>query len=132
MIFSICSGEIDRKLHGISGRMIAGSTPTQWDLTLTKGFERAAQMNMKQICITLMGVTFLYAGVLSLADDLYVGIGMMMVGIIVIVIPLGKAFVRFRNLSSGSTSYAAKTRKVKRKGHLRVVNGEKEDRPTYH
>lgn len=79
-----------------------------------------------------MGVTFLYAGVLSLADDLYVGIGMMIGGIILTVIPLWKAFSHFRNLSSGSTRYAAKTRKVKRKGHLRVVNGKKEDRPTYH
>jgi hypothetical protein len=89
-------------------------------------------MNKKQICITLMGVTFLYAGVLSLADDLYVGIGMMMSGIILTVLPLWKAFVHFRDLSSGSTRYAAKARKVRRKAHLRVVNGEKEDRPTYH
>lgn len=79
-----------------------------------------------------MGVTFLYAGVLSLADDLYVGIGMMIGGIILTVIPLRKALSHFRNLSSSSTGYAAKTRKVKRKGHLRVVNGDKEDRPTYH
>jgi len=91
-------------------------------------------MNKKQICITLMGVTFLYAGLLSLADDLYVGIGMMIGGIILTVKPLWKTFLHSRKLSSGSPRSAARTRKVKRKVHLSVVNGEgeEEDRPTYH
>jgi hypothetical protein len=89
-------------------------------------------MSKKQISIILVGATLIYAGVLSLADDLYVGVGMMIAGIILTVMPLWKTVVHFQNSSSGSTAYVAKTRKDKRKVHLRVVDGGKEDRPTYH
>jgi hypothetical protein len=87
-------------------------------------------MDIKQIAMVFVGVTLLYAGVLSLAEDLYVGGGMIIGGGALTVIPLRKAFVRFRSQSGGGGPL--KTRKGKRKEHLRVVKREEEDRPTYH
>jgi hypothetical protein len=87
-------------------------------------------MNRKQISIILMGVTVFYAGVLSLADDLYVGVGMMIGGSILTLIPLWKVFGHSWSLSSRSTGHSVKTRK-KKKTHLKVVKPDEESvRPT--
>ena len=82
--------------------------------------------------MVFVGVTLLYAGVLSLADHLYVGVGMMIGGSALIVITLWKAFFRSRNLSGGGTRYAAKTGQRKKKRHLEVVKREEEQHPAYH
>jgi hypothetical protein len=89
-------------------------------------------MDIKSISKIFVGVIILYAGALSLADDLYVGVGMMISGSVLGVIPLWKAFFRYRNLSGGATEYAVKTGKRKKKRHLKVVEREEEERPTYH
>jgi hypothetical protein len=88
-------------------------------------------MNKKQISIMFMGIILFYAGVLSLADELYAGVGMMIGGSVLVVMPLWKAFFRSRNLSGGATG-SVKTGKRKKKGHLKVVKREDEERPTYH
>lgn len=82
--------------------------------------------------MVFVGILLLYAGVLSLATDLYVGIGMMIAGGVLVVIPLSRFFVASRKLSGGSSGHAVKTGKRKRKGHLKVVEREEEERPTYH
>ena len=89
-------------------------------------------MNIKSISIIFTGVIILYAGVLSLADDLYVGVGMMISGSVLAIIPLWNAFVHWRNLSGGTTKYAVNTGKRKKTRHLKIVKREEEERPTYH
>ncbi len=89
-------------------------------------------MNKKQISMVFTGIILLYAGVLSLADDLYVGVGMMIGGSVLTVILLWAAFFRSRNPSGRPTRYAAKTGKRKKKRRLEVVKREEEERPTYH
>jgi hypothetical protein len=90
------------------------------------------KMNMKQLAMVFAGITLLYAGVLSLADDLAVGVAMTIGGSVLAVIPIWKAFAHSRNLSGGSTGHAVKTGKKKTKRHLKVVKREEEERPTYH
>jgi len=82
--------------------------------------------------MVLVGAVLLYAGVLSLADDLYVGVGMMISGSVLIVLPLWKAFVHSPNSSSGSVRHVVTTGKQKKKRHLKVVKRQEEERPTYH
>jgi hypothetical protein len=89
-------------------------------------------MNKKQISMVIVGAILLYGGVLSLADEWYVGAGMMMGGSILAIIPLWKAFVHFRNSAATPTMSAAGTRKHRRKHHLTVVRRDEEDRTTYH
>jgi hypothetical protein len=89
-------------------------------------------MNIRSISTIIVGVIILYAGVLSLADDLYVGVGMMIGGCVLALIPIWKTFLRSRNLSGGATKYAVKTGKRKKKRHLEVVKRQEEERPTYH
>jgi hypothetical protein len=89
-------------------------------------------MNIKSISTIFLGVILLYAGVLSLTEDLYVGVGMMIGGSVLAVMPLWNAVIHWRNLSGGATQYAVKTGKRKKKSHLKVVKREEEERPTYH
>jgi hypothetical protein len=89
-------------------------------------------MNIRSISTIIVGVIILYAGVLSLADDLYVGVSMMIGGSVLAVIPLWNMFVHWRNLTGGATRYAVKTGKRKKKSHLKVVKREEDERPTYH
>ena len=89
-------------------------------------------MSKKQVFMVSVGVVLLYAGVLSLTDEWYVGVGMMVGGSMLIVLPLWKAFVPARNLLGGSTGHSVKTAKRKKKRHLKVVKREDEERPTYH
>ena len=89
-------------------------------------------MDIRSISIVLLGVIVLYAGVLSLATDLYVGVGMMIAGGVLVVIPHWRVFVPSRKLSRGSSGHAVTTGKRKRKRHLKVVEREEEERPTYH
>jgi hypothetical protein len=87
-------------------------------------------MVIRSISIFFLGVTLIYAGVLSLADELYVGIGMMIGGGILIVLPLWKALGHSRSPSSSSNGRSVKARK--KKTHLKIVKPDEEDRPTYH
>jgi hypothetical protein len=87
-------------------------------------------MVIRSISIFFLGVTLLYAGVLSLADDLYVGIGMMFGGSILVVLPLWRVLAYSRSLSSGPTGRSVKTKEEKT--HLKIVKPDDEDRPTYH
>lgn len=85
-------------------------------------------MDLKSISIIFAGVIVIYAGILSLTDDLYVGIGMMLVGGIFSAIPTWKAMCRWKS-SAGPKNPPARG---KRKVHLKVLNGENEERPTIH
>jgi hypothetical protein len=89
-------------------------------------------MDPRSVSIIFLGVTLLYAGVLSLADDLYVGAGMMIAGGVLVVMPLWREFIHSRNSSGGSTGPSVKTGRRKKKRHLKVVEREEEERPTYH
>jgi hypothetical protein len=85
-------------------------------------------MDLKSISIVLVGVTVIYAGILSLADDLYAGIVMVIIGGISSAIPIWKAVSR-QKVQSGPEKPPAKR---KRKAHLKVLDGENEERPTIH
>jgi hypothetical protein len=89
-------------------------------------------MNIKSISIIFVGVILIYAGVLSLAEDLYVGVGMMIGGGVLALTPIWRIFLRSRNLSGGATRYAVNTGKQKKTRHLKIVKREEEERPTYH
>ena len=82
-------------------------------------------MDMKSICTILAGATILYAGILSLADDVYVGAGMVTVGGMVVAMPTWRA-MRKPTAAPGKSPA-----KGKRKTHLKVVN-DRNDHPTYH
>jgi len=88
-------------------------------------------MEKKLIFSILVGVTFIYGGILTLTDDMEVGVTMMVVGGILATIPLWRAFRHSRNPSATRTG-SPKTRKRKKKDHLKVVRREEEERPTYH
>ena len=85
-------------------------------------------MDLKSISIILVGVTVIYAGILSLADDFYVGIGMVIIGGIFSAIPIWKAVSRQKVQSGPKKPPAGRKRKV----HLKVVDRENEERPTIH
>ena len=123
---------IDHKPAGFSGKIAVVETTTKQDLIFIKSFEWAAQMNKKQIAAIFIGVTLLYAGVLTLAEDLYAGIGMMVGGSTLVLLPLWKAFGHFRSLSSGSAEHSRKTVRRKKKTHLKLVQSDEQERPTYH
>jgi hypothetical protein len=89
-------------------------------------------MNVKQISMIAAGATLIYAGFLSLADDLPVSIGLMVAGGILIALPLWKVFAHPVNLTSSSAGQSVKTGKRNKKRHLRLVKPDEEDRPTYH
>jgi hypothetical protein len=89
-------------------------------------------MNIRSISTIIVGVIILYAGVLSLADDLYVGVGMMIGGSVLAVIPLWNAFVHWRHRCGGATENIVNTGKREKKRRLKVVKREEEERPTYH
>jgi hypothetical protein len=88
-------------------------------------------MTMKSLSTTLLGATVFYAGILTLSDDFNVGLGMAIIGGILAVAPIWKAFLHSKQ-QAGPETFTAKTRKNKRKVHLKVVDDKKEDRPTYH
>ena len=88
-------------------------------------------MEIELIFSILGGVTLLYGGILTLTDDLVAGVTMVVVGGLVAAIPLWRVFRHFWN-PSGTRTDSPKTRKRKKKGHLKVVNREEEERPTYH
>lgn len=79
-----------------------------------------------------VGATLAYAGILTLADNLYVGVGMVISGSVLIAIPMWKAFCHYWNPSTGVAGFPITTKKGRRKGHLKVLNGKKEERRTYH
>jgi hypothetical protein len=88
-------------------------------------------MDMKFISGIVVAATLLYAGILTLQDNLYIGIGMMLIGSICSVLPIGRALGRFRR-PLDQTGFPPRSKKTKRKTHLKVVDGKKEERPTYH
>jgi hypothetical protein len=85
-------------------------------------------MDLKSISIIFLGVTVSYAGILSLAEDLYVGIGMVILGAVFSAVPIWKATSR-RKVQPGPKKPPAKG---KRRVHLKVLDGENEERPTIH
>jgi len=82
-------------------------------------------MDAKAIGTILASATILYAGFLSLKDDVYVGAGMLTVGVVVATVPVWKA-MRKPSARDGKSSL-----KGKRKTHLKVVKDRNEG-PTYH
>jgi hypothetical protein len=85
-------------------------------------------MDLKSISIILVGVTVIYAGILSLADDLYAGIVMVIIGGISSAIPIWKVLSRQKVQSGPKKPPAGRKTKV----HLKVLDGENEERPTIH
>lgn len=85
-------------------------------------------MDMKSAGLVFAGVTVAYAGVLSLGEDLSVGVGMVIIGGALLVLPLWRALSLRKTTSGRGTSPV----RGKRKAHLRVVNNEHEERPTIH
>jgi hypothetical protein len=83
-------------------------------------------MDLKFICTILAGITVLYAGILSLADDSTVGAGMVVLGGMVAAAPIWRTL---RKPKAGSTRRTAA--KSKRKTHLKVVD-DRDKPPTYH
>jgi len=83
---------------------------------------------MKSISLILLGATIVYAGVLSLADDFMIGVGMAVLGGIPAAVPAWRAFHRGKppedptRFSTGG----------KRKTRLTIVEDNKDRRPTYH
>jgi hypothetical protein len=90
------------------------------------------KMDKKRISMVLVGAVLFYAGALSLADDLYVGLGMMIAGGVLALIPLWNAFVHWRHRCGGATENVVNTGKREKKRRLKVVKREEEERPTYH
>ena len=88
-------------------------------------------MTMKSLSTMLLGATVFYAGILTLSEDLSVGLGMAIIGGILAVAPIWKAFIHSKQQGSPK-SFTTKAKKKKRKVHLKVVDDSKEDRPTYH
>lgn len=82
-------------------------------------------MDMKSIGTILAGATILYAGILTLADDLYVGVGMVMAGGVIAALPIWRAMWK------PAASPGKFPTKGKRKTHLKVVD-EHDKHPTYH
>jgi len=82
-------------------------------------------MNSKSIGMILMGVTVVYAGILSFATSIYAGVGMAMVGGIIVLMPISKMLQKPRTSSGKPPS--------KRRGrpHLTIVK-DQDERPTYH
>ena len=85
-------------------------------------------MDVKSICLIFVGVTVIYAGILSLADDLSVGVGMVIIGGIFSALPIWNALGRGK-ASAGPKKPPARG---KRKVHLKVLKGEDEEHPTIH
>jgi len=78
-------------------------------------------------------VVVFYAGVLTTAENLHVGIGMMIVGGVLVAIPTRQAFRRYWSPAKPWNGSAGKSNTKKRKSHLKVVKGNKEEEPpTYH
>ena len=88
-------------------------------------------MDMKFISGIVVAATLLYAGILTLGENLLVGAGMMLIGSICSVVPIGRALGSFRR-PFGQTGFPSTSKKATRKAHLKVVDGKKEERPTYH
>lgn len=83
---------------------------------------------MKSISLILLGATIVYAGVLSLADDFMIGVGMVILGGILAAVPAWKAF---RSWKQPEDPKRFSTR-GKRKTRLTIVEDNKDKRPTYH
>ena len=73
-------------------------------------------MNIGSVSIVFLGVIILYAGVLSLATDLYVGVGMMIAGGVLVVIPLWRFFVPSRKLQAVQAGMLSRPENGREKG----------------
>lgn len=80
-----------------------------------------------------MGAVLFYAGILTTADSMQVGIGMMIVGGILVALSIRQAVRRLQEPVKSWDGSVGKFDKRKRKPHLRIVTSNEEDeRPTYH
>ena len=89
-------------------------------------------MSKKLISLFLVGATLAYAGVLSLVDSLYVGLGMVLVGGLLSVLPTWKAVRQYWNPAGRRGGFSSRVGKGRKNVHLKVVQGNREDPPTYH
>lgn len=91
-------------------------------------------MSKKLVSLFLVGATLAYAGILSLGDSLYVGLGMALFGGLLGALPTWKAVRHFWNSAGGVGGFSprAGTGKRRKSIHLRVVHGNRKDPPTYH
>ena len=88
---------------------------------------------MRGILLIFAGAVLFYAGILTTADSLQVGAGMMIIGGLLIAAPAWQALRRFWSPAKPWPGSAGKSGKRKKKPHLKVVNGNEEnDHPTYH
>jgi hypothetical protein len=88
-------------------------------------------MEIKSIVVVLAGITILYAGVLTLADDLETGVGMIVLGGMLAAMLLWKPFRRWYSRAD-TRGGSPKSGEGKKRVHLKAVDGNHEDRPTYH
>jgi membrane protein implicated in regulation of membrane protease activity len=85
-------------------------------------------MDLRSISLILLGTTIVYAGVLSLADDFMIGVGMVILGGFLTSVLAWRAF---RRLKPPEDPKRFSTR-GKRKTRLTIVEDNKDRRPTYH
>jgi hypothetical protein len=91
-----------------------------------------SRRKMIPIILSILGSTFIYAGVLTFPRDSSAGIVCALVGLLMIAKPSWDVFKRFRALSGSASKTGHPDRGRGKKRHLKVVKTEDKRKPTIH
>lgn len=89
-------------------------------------------MVLKLIFLFVVGATLAYAGVLTLAGNFPVGIGMLIAGAWIAALPIWRVYRRYGQPPAWPSGPSGRRGRNKKKVHLKIVNDDNEEHRTYH